>query len=273
MNCDEREEQLLLFALGETEGPEQEGFRAHLQGCPRCQGRLAEMQDVLAMLPMALPPVAVPASARRRVMERVDTQGSSQSALRHNAVRPIARSGGRLRGWMGAALAGGAIAASMAAILYSVTVSALRKSLDNVNNELALLKGELREMRTHALPVQQPGGLTNNPALKFAMLKGLDSQPAAQGRLIWDAKNRVFWFSATNLKTLTPGRAYELWLINSENKPIPAATFTVDLHGMGMVECDMREDPGVVKISAVTEEPARGSTIPTPPLLLSGKLE
>ena len=57
MNCEKRRELILLNSLGVLDDFEREEIRAHLAtGCPVCAGYLAEAEEVLSHLPLALDP-------------------------------------------------------------------------------------------------------------------------------------------------------------------------------------------------------------------------
>jgi anti-sigma-K factor RskA len=114
--------------------------------------------------------------------------------------------------------------------------------------------------------------LVESPKAQVVTLHGSESQPEARGRLIWDPGSRTLQFFAANLRNLPGGRAYELWLINSEGKKIPCGMCVLDPHGATEVANSLHVDPGSVVATAVTDEPAGGLPQPTGAIQLIGNV-
>jgi anti-sigma-K factor RskA len=59
------------YALGALDQKEAEAFRAHLESCVVCRDELTAFEEVVAVLPTAVPPQPAPGELRERVFEAV----------------------------------------------------------------------------------------------------------------------------------------------------------------------------------------------------------
>lgn len=273
MDCHARKDQILLYALDDLSDPEREELRAHLQtGCPYCQGQLAEANAILELLPLSVPPAIVPQAARRRLLEQIAAKPAAQSPLPPKAARFA--SSRRGPSWLMSALSGGAVAAGITILISFIFLAQARKSIDTANSLVSKQESEIQQLRDRVRMKEEGIQAARRAGVQMINLTGRGAQPMARAELIWEPSHKMLLFHAEDLKTLQPGRAYELWLINSENRPIPAGMFTADAHGHGMVVESLQMDPGTVKASAVTEELALGAATPTVSnILLMGKAE
>jgi anti-sigma-K factor RskA len=73
---------------------------------------------------------------------------------------------------------------------------------------------------------------------------------------------------ASNLAELPANKAYELWLLPANGKPMPAGTFKTDWRGHGMMLHYMQTAGIDAKAFAVTIEPETGSDTPTMPIVM-----
>jgi hypothetical protein len=71
MNAEHVEELIDLEALGALTSEESELVRVHAAGCPRCRASLAQAEEVVARLALAVPLHRAPAGLRGRVMAEV----------------------------------------------------------------------------------------------------------------------------------------------------------------------------------------------------------
>ena len=77
-------------------------------------------------------------------------------------------------------------------------------------------------------------------------------------------------FLASNMPSLPPQKAYELWLIPTNGAPIPAGVFKPDVRGSATV-IEPPLPAGVeAKAFAITVEPEQGSSTPTMPIVMMG---
>lgn len=66
-----REGDVAAYALGALDPGEVQQFRAHLETCAACREELADLRQVVDLLPMGVPQHAVPRRVRRRVLASV----------------------------------------------------------------------------------------------------------------------------------------------------------------------------------------------------------
>jgi anti-sigma-K factor RskA len=273
MDCDDRKDLLMEFALGVLEGAERDEVLAHLRtGCPVCAGRLAEAHAILAAIPLSMNRAPAPVGARQRLLDRLNVAPAGQkvASLKISAADYKPRSPFR---WMAPAIFGGAIAAGVTVLIFVNVLSEERKSVDNLRNQVAHKNDEIMELRTSAQEGRDMRRLVSSPAVQMATLHGSKAQPAARGQLIWDPLSKSFHFFAADLRNLAPGRAYELWLINSHDRKIPAGMCVLRPDGAIEVASSLKSDPGVIVATAVTDEPLAGVLQPTGSIQLIGKLD
>jgi hypothetical protein len=123
--------------------------------------------------------------------------------------------------------------------------------------------------RHAALPAgfEEALAIMNDPAMKDVAF-GEPAKPA-RGR-VFVSPRRGIVFVGANMPPLPANRAFELWVIPSTGKPIPAGTFRGQTEGTAMYV-----HPGVVSSAAavaVTIEPAAGSPQPTTTPFIVSKL-
>src|SRR5579875_3172509 len=59
-----------LYALGALDGEEKRAFEMHVRACAACAAELAAARERVAVLGLAVPPVAPPPSAKESLMRR-----------------------------------------------------------------------------------------------------------------------------------------------------------------------------------------------------------
>jgi len=236
LTCDERRDLLLLYAADALEDVEASDLRAHLAtGCPTCAGALAEAKAVIGNLPLALPPVTPPDSARAKLMAKVR---SVPAASR----RPAASSPMRLFPIV--------IASAIAACLSAIVVGA------------ALW-----------LPARAKARLVDSSHVQLVSLGGGEPQPHASGRIFWDRQSDKWHVVVFDLKPPAAGKEYELWFITPEQKKVPAGMFTVDRNGSGSIDVKLPANIGPIALAAVTDEPIGGVAQPTGSIQLAGAVK
>src|SRR5437016_1700367 len=111
--------------------------------------------------------------------------------------------------------------------------------------------------------------LTATDAMRVTLVAA-KTAPQPQGKAIYVRNRSSLIFLASNLPTLPPQKAYELWLIPTSGAPIPAGVFKPDVQGSATV-INPQLPPGVeAKTFAITVEPEQGSLVPTMPIVMVG---
>ena len=264
MTCQERQDLIPLLALGTLESEEAQEIRAHLAGgCPACQGRMAEADAMLAMLPATLTTVAPPAQAREKLMPRVD------AAARRNAPIPLpARSSGG--GWkIGPPLLGLAAGFLIASGIFFIRLSnerhetvALRDRNQSVLKEAAEKDLQMNQLKSDVLMMHEAVKTVSAPTVQMVKMNGAAAQPNAHAHLFVDREGLMLLFCGDKLKSPGDKRTYELWLVSGDKK-IPAGTFTPDAKGEVAMITKIPPGIGPLAKAAVTDEPAGGMPQPT----------
>jgi anti-sigma-K factor RskA len=233
---DQREhviDDLGAHALGALDEAARARVQSHLDGCEACAAELAEMQGVLGVLPVALPPVSPPPEAWTAIR-------AAARAPRRGRAAP--RAWPRLLAWPAAA--------GLVAILLLWNVSLQREVLRHAQGP-------------------QIEKLARRPA-RLVILAGT-SGPQASARLFAAVDGRSGHMAVSGLAPLPSGRVYTLWFLGINAPPVSGATFTVDGEGRAWVVVRVPLPLEETRAILVTEEPRDGSASPTGPALLEAR--
>lgn len=220
------------YVLGTLDLAERIAVDARRQREPLLDAAIAAWERRLVPLALSTPAVAPPSELYRKIMARLDarTGGAEQGA-------EILQLSKRLQRWRIAALATGAVAASLL-ILVGVT--------------------SFKSVET--------------PQRFVAVLQQSDTSPAFLVAV--DLKTRELSVRAVAAQA-QPGRSYELWLVNDQ-LGAPRSLGVVDTKSMSVRPALARYDANVVRNStyAISLEPEGGSPTgaPTGPVLYTGRL-
>lgn len=268
MNCPECQELLEGYALQALNADQAAQVRAHLQdGCRACTAELAEIEAVLAELPLSLDPVAPPAGLRTRLQERV--RATSEQPRLQSAPPPQSPPPSRRR-WVEPLIAAAAAAAITAGVFWG-KLDRQQRQLDAVRDELFHQEARVDQLQAGLESEGNSIRMFASPAVQLVSLDGSPQQPAAKGRVFWDKDRNLFHLYAAGLKKLAPGRTYEMWFINSEKQKLPAGTFSLISHGEGALVAKPPPEAGAIVALAVTDEPDGGSDQPTGQIQLQGQ--
>ena len=95
---------------------------------------------------------------------------------------------------------------------------------------------------------------------------------AGSGRVLVDAETGEAHVVLAGLPAAGPGKTYELWAIRGDRPPEPAGLIAVGAAPATAVRVERIATPSEVAAFAVSIEPASGSTSPTGPIVLVGKV-
>lgn len=90
-------------------------------------------------------------------------------------------------------------------------------------------------------------------------------------QFFWNRRSNTGVLHAFRLPPTPQGKVYQLWLLR-DGKPYPSATFTTGSDGQALVQSFSLPNGGGFEAAAVTVEPEGGSTTPTLPIYLIGKV-
>lgn len=266
MNCSQCQELLEGYALDALDADQSAQVRAHLQsGCAACSAELAEVEAVLAQLPLSLDPQVPSAQVRVRLLEKIRGAGSN----RDEALSAVPVTRQRVR-WAEPLIAAAAAAAITAGFFW-VRLDRQQRELDALRDQMAAQQARVDELRTGLENQGNSIRMFASPAVQLVSLQGSSQQPAAKGRVFWDRERDTFHLYAANLKQPPAGKSYELWFITSNQKKVPAGTFSIGPQGEASFAAKPPADAAPVVALAVTEEPSGGSEQPTGQIQLLGQ--
>ena len=166
MNCEQRQDQILLLAANQLDQAEANELRAHLDsGCAVCNGRLSEANDLLGDVMSSVLPVLPSASTKQRLMQQITREIASPAT---GSTKQRAR------------MVGYIIAASVGLVLGMLI---MYSRLGVNQNQLRELKIALQDSKTTVAERQRMLGSTQT---RLVELQGEKSQ----ARLLWDKEGR-----------------------------------------------------------------------------------
>lgn len=263
---------LTAYALNTLEPEEIANVVALLGEQPELRSVLAQLRATADQLPYALPEVEPSADLRQRVLDRAT--GRTHPTRQAAPTRPASR----VRGWM---LAFGSLAALaiVVAVIGWAQLTSVQSNLARTQSDLAQARSELA--RTQSDLTQVRGELERtqtqqqqvvNTLLGAETIASLTDTVGggSSARLVRGADGHAVL--AAQLPPLQSGRVYQLWLIQGQNAPVSAGTFTVDQQGHGLLTLAPAQQGLAADTIAVTDEPDPGSRSPTTKPLIAGTL-
>ncbi len=258
MICEDRRDDIFLFAAESLEGREREELSSHLDsGCEICQGELRQAQEILTDVSFSLDPVKPPPQSKARLLARVlgeeDEPSVGALSRMQASIRPSL-----WRGALAAGIASVAAAGLTAALVTrpsapsveellelkkaSVSLSAERDALLLANEDLRTERDELQEFLDeqdeelsdleNSLSISSVAlEMLRQPNIDRAQLSGTKLQPHATGTVFWEWEAYNCYFYAENLKSLAADRTYAIWLFEADGAPVFIGTFTPDDRG------------------------------------------
>jgi anti-sigma-K factor RskA len=223
---------LPAYALGSLSVGEAAEVERHLDACEECRSALREYEEVMRLLPHALPIVEPSPSARAALLSRV--QGNGQTGRRFPRARRAATH------WY-------AFAAAAILLLATVTVA----MWDQSGND----------------PAENPIGLVDDlrgrETVQMLAMTGSEHAPAAVGQIIVDPGDTRAALMVSGLPALPSGYEYQFWFVQPDNTRVSGGVFRVDANGSAIVAIDAPREFSRAWRCGVTEEPAGGSPAPT----------
>jgi hypothetical protein len=208
--------------------------------------------------------IAPPAGARERVLW--ETRGDSSL----DASGAIAAAGPD-RGLATMFWALGVAASFMLAAAFGALWYATRADLAATRENVARLEEMVKERDNRLALTSQEVAWLKDPRVQIALLRGLEGNPAARAKLLWNPGTRqgILWVSG--LPPLPLEKSYELWAFVGD-QPVPAGTFDAKSDAATVIPISKQEtlDEAPVKF-AVSVEPKGGVPKPTGAIVLVGE--
>lgn len=234
-----------LDALDPTEVAE---VAQHLEVCHACRHDYLELRRVRDLLALAVPSRMPPPALRARVL----------AAIQPPRRLPLVSA----RVWA-------ALAAALIVLLVGSNALLWR--------ELRIARSEIRVEtlaagRATPSPATGSNGAASGGPRVWYDLASTAPNSGASGILCAQSRGRLAWLITEGLPALPPGRIYQAWLING-NQRQSAGTFTVDDRGRGFLTIRLDRPLTDYQSMGVTVEPEGGSPTPTGARYLAGVLQ
>lgn len=233
------------YALGALDPDEARAFEAFMATSPAARQEVAQYREVSALLALGAPGTAPTADLRARVLER---------ATREKVV-PM-RSRIPWGAWA-------ALAASLIAVAgLGLSQRGLKEQLAQRDSAITLLQDTLSARDAKLASREAELNAILDPNVVLARMGTPDTpQPVVQ--LFWNRKSNLILAHAFHLPPAASSRAYQLWFIPRNGKPIPSVTFNTEPSGHGLVQ-QIPVPQGIeLTAAAITDEPEGGSPQPT----------
>jgi anti-sigma-K factor RskA len=252
LTCAEVEAVLPALVLGALDDDERADVMAHVDLCPGCRQKLAEYQALSRGLLEAVPQRTPPAAIKQTLMARVQPKAQPWPRRVANWLR------GRqtMPRW--------ALTATYALVVIVVALSGYE--MTRLANQQASLATQLAEQKSAIALLTRETSAIN--------MTGTQVASGASAVMRFSPQDTMAVVQTIALPPLSAGKAYQLWLIDSEGKHDSGAVFTIPPGSEGSVTLiiaaprPMKDYVGC----GVSIEPQGGSPSPTGPAALTGKL-
>ncbi len=243
---------LALLALGALQGDERVTLERHLAECSSCRRELKWLRGDMALLALSASGPAPPRRSRERLLKAIAKEPRAQKSTERR-VSVLWTS----LPWLAAA------ALLLVAAFFWQQSDRLAQRVAHLQDESAQQQAQLERAR------EVVSTLTSTDALRVTLVAA-QTPPQPQGKAIYVRDRSSLIFLASNMPSLPPQKAYELWLIPTNGAPIPAGVFKPDVRGSATV-IEPPLPAGVeAKAFAITVEPEQGSSTPTMPIVMMG---
>jgi len=243
---------LAQLALGALQGDERVTLERHLAECSSCRRELKWLRGDMALLALSASGPAPPRRSRERLLKAIAKEPRAQKSTERR-VSVLWTS----LPWLAAA------ALLLVAAFFWQQSDRLAQRVAHLQDESAQQQAQLERAR------EVVSTLTSTDALRVTLVAA-QTPPQPQGKAIYVRDRSSLIFLASNMPSLPPQKAYELWLIPTNGAPIPAGVFKPDVRGSATV-IEPPLPAGVeAKAFAITVEPEQGSSTPTMPIVMMG---
>ncbi len=251
------------YILGSLEPRKMAELSKHLDGCPECRRNLAELEETLHSLPLALEPQAPPPELKERILREIQDRPVVAPFQKppEKTSRP-APSTNLWRVW--------AIAASILAVVGLAVSFQLYQSGQTKNANLASLRSEVEQLRQSNLGLQLKVRDLVGPDVRYLNLAGLKGFEGVSGSAFVRPDNAAASVFFHSLPALQTNQAYQLWVIEPGNPPHPSNVFQSSGE-ITEVDVQLPIAGDQVAALAITIEPSGGSPQPTGSMVALGQ--
>jgi anti-sigma-K factor RskA len=266
---DERYEELAAAqAVGSIEADDRDRLAPHLADCARCQQLLREYVAVVTSLPLSLPEAPPNPALKSRLLAAAesDVLGRESNVEQLASDRPGSTPGPEVRAVpprRRTVDAGRWIRLSTLAPLAALLMVTFWLGSVNVG-----LQQEIRAQRAQLEQQQRfiEAVAADDPRVELA---GTERAPSARGEVVAPRDGGPPLLVAQGLPELPAGQVYQIWVI-ADGRPAGAGLLEP---GPAMAApVALARDVSGAEMVALTIEPAGGSSGPTGPIVLAGKV-
>lgn len=240
--CQTVQAQLAAYALGDR--PLDAELRAHLATCAACRQALLDYAQVARVLPYAAPAATPSPALRARVLAAItDT---------HATPPPAPARQQSLRSWRPRLAWGAVLAVVLALLFWNVS---LHRHLERQSRQLATSRSNWQAMVW----------LLNDAAVRPIQLQGTSAAT------FWAAPDQpVGCLVARGLPQPPAGHVYQIWLIQDQTIESAGTFLPQGMDSWTIIRTT--RSPLDYELIRVTLEPVGGSTTPSGPVVLEGRL-
>ncbi len=254
-SCDDCEELLPDYLLGDLNVDEMVTMAAHLRTCLRCQENLLSYENVFADILEIPREHKIPENVWRNIHKSISKEVSKKNAWSFLEEIKEAFSSQ----W--------SMALSAISVFVMIGVSLWAFNLQKKTIDLQVRLDMLQEDKKKQYQVS---AFLTSPEMRRILLKGEAKAIQATGTILVQPEEIRAILIVQNLPQLPEDRAYQLWLVRN-NQRENGGVFRVDSSGMGLIILTAPSPLSTYHAFGITEEPSGGSPGPTSPRLLGGK--
>ena len=235
----ERLDELMAgYALGDLSSEEAEEMRQLLAEHPELNTQVDRLQEVLQLMPYALPEVTPPQHLRSAILEAAAAKGSNAEPAKRVPWRQIA----------------GGIAA--------VLVLALGLDDYRSRQQLGIIQAQVAQQKDVIAMLQDSN-------THLVSLRGMDRAAAASGSIVMTPGEPKAVLILHKLPALPQGQFYQLWAI-VDRKKIPSGQFNTSSQGSVLVKLPIPSSE--VTALVITVEGSRAPASPVGPMVMTSEL-
>jgi len=262
-------EDLALYALDALQGAERANLEQHLESCSSCRRELEDLRGDMALLALSAAGPHPPQRSRERLMQAIaeDKEAAASPGIVSASSDDSRGSSSWFGGWFGRI---GWASAVAAIIVGAAWVNNMQRKNDALQQAIAGLRAKSDQDSAELQRVRAEFDALTGPGSQQVTLVAATQRPQPQGKALYVESSGKLLFIASNMPALPEDRAYELWILPVEGKPVPAGVFRPDSKGSGVVVNPPIPAGTRAKGFAITVEAKSGSPVPTTPPTMVG---